>query len=135
MSTVRTGVGMGILFGLVMSLLLWVASEPAQAQTVGECQTKIDTLKAQTAGATFPGQNAAKDEAGLIGKLDSATLKLERGKYDDALANLQSFRAKVVTLDQQGKIDHEDALGLIIGADETIACVQGLTDAQSTPAA
>ena len=53
----------------------------------------------------------------------------------DALANLQSFRAKVVALDQQDKIDHEDALALIAGADEAIACVQGLIDAQASPAA
>jgi hypothetical protein len=115
MSTVRTGVGMGILLGLVLSALLWVAAQPAHAQNVDECQADIAALKVQTQNATFIGQNAAKDQ--------------------DALANLQSFRAKVVALDQQGKIDHEDALALIAGADEAIACVQGLIDAQASPAA
>ena len=135
MSTVRTGVGMGILLGLVLSALLWVAVQPAHAQNVDECQADIAALKVQTQNATFIGQNAAKDQASLIGKLDSASAKLSQGKFQDALANLQSFRAKVVALDQQGKIDHEDALALIAGADEAIACVQGLIDAQASPAA
>jgi hypothetical protein len=80
-------------------------------------------------------RTAAKDQAGLVGKLDSASAKLDQGKFQDALANLQSFRAKVVALDQQGKIDHEDASALIAGTDEAIACVQGLIDAQTTAAA
>ena len=135
MSTTRMGVGSGILLGLLMPLLLWVAAEPAQAQTVDECQADIAALKVQTQNAAFIGQNAAKDQAGLIGKLDSASPKLGQGKFQDALANLQSFRAKVVALDQQGKIAHEDALVLIAGADEAIACIQGLIDAQAAPVA
>ena len=135
MSKVRTGVGMSILLGLVLSALLWVAAQPAHAQTVDECQADIAALKVETQNATFMGQNAAKDQAGLIGKLDSASAKLDQGKLQDALANLQSFRAKVVALDQQGKIAHEDALTLIAGADEAIACVQSLIDAQATSTA
>ncbi|MDQ3863956.1 MAG: hypothetical protein M3317_10720 [Actinomycetota bacterium] len=132
MSTVRTGVGMGILLGLVLSALLWITAQPAQAQTVDECQADIAALRVQTQNAHFIGQNAAKDQAGLIGKLDSASSKLEEGKFTDALANLQSFRAKVVALDEQGKIAHEDAVVLLAGVDEAIACVQGLINAQAT---
>jgi hypothetical protein len=91
MSTVRTGVGIGILLGIVLSALLWAAAQPAHAQTVDECQ--------------------------------------------DALANLQSFRAKVGALEQQGKISSTNAAALISGADGSIACVQGLIDAQAAPAA
>jgi hypothetical protein len=126
---------MGILLGLVLSALLWVAAQPAHAQTVDECQAEIAELKVQTQNTTFIGQSAAKDQAGLIGKLDSASAKLGQGKFQDALANLQSFRAKVVALDQQGKIADEDASTLIAGADEAIACVQGLIDAQTTSTA
>ena len=135
MSRVRTGVEMGILLGLVLSALLWVAAQPAHAQTVDECQAEIAELKVQTQNTTFIGQSAAKDQAGLIGKLDSASAKLGQGKFQDALANLQSFRTKVVALDQQGKIADEDASTLIAGADEAIACVQGLIDAQATSTA
>jgi hypothetical protein len=135
MSTIRTGVGMGILLGIVLSMLLWVAAQPAHAQTVDECQADIAALRAQTLSTTFAGQNAAKDQAGLVGKLDSASAKLSQGKFQDALANLQSFRSKVVTLEQQGKISPTDASALIAGADEAIACVQGLIEAQAAPAA
>jgi type II secretory pathway component HofQ len=135
MSTVRTGVGMGILLGIVLSALLSVAAQPAQAQSVDECHADIAALKVQTQNATFIGQNAAKDQASLIGKLDSASAKLRVGKFQDALANLKSFRAKIVALDQQGKIAHEDAVNLIAGAEEAIACVQGLIDAQANAAA
>jgi len=118
-----------------MSVLLWAAASPAHAQTVDECQPDIAALKVQTQNATFIGQNAAKDQAGLVGKLDSASAKLSQGKFQDALANLQSFRAKVVSLDQRGKIAHQDAVNLIAGADQAIACVQDLIDAQATSAA
>jgi hypothetical protein len=133
MSTVRTGVGVGILLGIVLSALLWVAAQPAYAQSVDECQADIAALRAQTLSTTFAGQNAARDQAGLVGKLDSASAKLSQDKFQDALANLQSFRAKVVALEQQGKISPQDASALITGADEAIACVQGLIDAQVSP--
>jgi hypothetical protein len=135
MSTVRTGVGIGILLGIVLSALLWVAAQPAHAQTVDECQAGVAELRAQTLSTTFAGQNAAKDRAGLVAKLDSASAKLSQGKFQDALANLQSFRAKVGALEQQGKISSTNAAALISGADGSIACVQGLIDAQAAPAA
>jgi len=126
---------MGILFGLVMSVLLWATASPAQAQTVKECQAKIRDLRTATLSATFTGQNAMKDQAGLIGKLDSASTKLDQRKFQDALANLQSFRAKVEDLDRQGKIAPADAQTLLAGVNEAIACVQDLIDAQATSAA
>ena len=135
MSTRRTGVGIGILLGIVLSALLWVAAQPAHAQTIEECQADIVELRTQTLSTSFTGQNAAKDQAGLVGKLDSASAKLSQGKFQDALANLQSFRTKVVTLEQQGKISPADATALIAGADEAIACVQGLIEAQAAPEA
>jgi len=125
---------MGILLGLVTSLLLWVAAQPAQAQPVDECQAEIAALRTQTENATFLGQNAEKDRAGLVDKLDSASAKLRQDKFRDARIDLESFRTKVVALDQQGKIAHEDAVVLIAGAEEAIGCVQGL-EPQATPAA
>jgi hypothetical protein len=126
---------MGILLGLLMSVLLWATASPAQAQTLGECQAKINDLRTATLSANFTGQNAAKDQAGIIGKLDSANAKLSQGKFLDARTNLERFRAKVEDLDQQGKIDHEDAVALIAGANEAIARVQDLINAQATSAA
>ena len=111
----------------VLAASLGIIAAPAFAQTVDECQGKIADLRAATLNATFSGQNAAKDQAGLIGKLDSATKKLAEGKNQDALANLTSFRDKVATLAAQGKVSQADADALIAGANDAIACVQGLT--------
>jgi hypothetical protein len=125
----------GILLGIVLSALLWMTAQPAHAQTVDECQADIAALRVQTLRTSFIGQNAAKDKEGLVGKLDSASTKLSQSKFQDALANLQSFRTKVVALEQQGKISSTDASALIAGVDEAIACVQGLIDPQAAPTA
>ena len=50
-----------------------------------------------------------------------------RCKNQDAIANLTSFRDKVATLAAQGKVSQADADALIAGANDAIACVQGLT--------
>ena len=89
MSRVRTGVEMGILLGLVLSALLWVAAQPAHAQTVVECQAEIAELKVQTQNTTFIGQSAAKDQAGLIGKLFGQHMR--EGRIDrDKLVRIRS---------------------------------------------
>ena len=111
----------------VLAASLGIIAAPAFAQTAAECSAKIETLKGQTAATTFVGQNAAKDQAGLIGKLESAQSKLAQGKNQDAIANLTSFRDKVATLAAQGKVSQTDADALIAGANEAIACVQRLT--------
>ena len=111
----------------VLAASLGIIAAPAFAQTAADCNAKIETLKAQTVATTFVGQNAAKDQAGLIGKLESAQSKLAQGKNQDAIANLTSFRDKVATLATQGKVSQADADALIAGANDAIACVQGLT--------
>ena len=98
----------------------------AAAESVAECQAKIEALHAATGSATFIGRNAAKDQAALLGKLDSASAKLAQGKFADAIQALTQFRDKVATLQNQGKIDPGDANALIAGADDAIACVQSL---------
>jgi hypothetical protein len=123
------------LLGLTLSALLtWMTAAPAQAQAVDECKADIAALRMQTVNATFVGQYAEKDMDGLVDKLDSASAKLRQDKFRDARLNLKSFRTKVVALDQQGKIAHEDAVVLIARAEEAIGCVQGL-EPQATPAA
>ena len=133
MSNVRASIGVGVLLGLILSvLLMWMTAAPAQAQTVEECQAKIADLKAQTVAAqTFKNP---KDQTGLIGKLDSASAKLSQGKIQDAFINLTSFRDKVSTLAAQGKLGQAEADTLIAGANDAIACVQGLQAQTTSPA-
>ena len=109
MSITRTGVGMAILLALVLSAVLWVNAQPVHAQSTTECQAKIDALREATSTAEF---NTPKDQAGLLGKLDSASAKLS-----------------------QGKLDQEDASNLNALADEAIGCVQDLIDTQGSPTA
>src|SRR5919112_2992119 len=116
MVNVRARISVGILLMLALStLLLFWSALTASAQIDNGC---LADLRAATADATFIGKNAAKDEAGLIGKLDSASAKLGEGKTADAIQSLNDFRTKVVMLNAQGKIDPEDAAALIAGADD-----------------
>jgi hypothetical protein len=109
---------------VIVALSVLTVVVPARAQTASECQPQITALRQATVSATFTGQNPAKDQAGLIGKLDSATTKVEQGKIADAVQALTQFRDKVVTLQAQGKIDSGDAAVLIAGADDAIACLE-----------
>src|ERR671920_1612574 len=121
-SNVRASIGVGLFLGLTLSLLMWVSASPAQAETVDECQAKIADLRASTLAAqTFTN---AKDQTGLIGKLDSASAKLTQGKTADAINNLTNFRDKVSTLAVQGKLGQEEADALIAGANDAIVCVE-----------
>jgi hypothetical protein len=109
---------------VIVALSVLTVVVPARAQTASECQPQITALRQATVSATFTGQNPAKDQAGLIGKLDSATTKVEQGKIADAVQALTQFRDKVVTLQAQGKIDSGDAAVLIAGAENAIACLE-----------
>ena len=96
------------------------------AETVEECEAKIEALRGATGSAKFIGRNADRDRAALLGKLKSASEKLAQGKFEDAVLSLTQFRGKVVSLQSQGKIDSDDANLLITRADDAIACVQSL---------
>ena len=133
-SNVRARIEVGLLLGLTLSLLMWVSASPAQAETVTDCQAKIDVLRGQTENATFIGQNAAKNEAGLLAKLDNASDKLAEGKNADAIQKLTNFRDTVAALNAQGKINPDDANTLIIGANDAIACITAV-DTQTPTAA
>lgn len=113
-----------VLFLAALSVLAVAA--PAQAATVDECQATIGELRDVASRATFTGQNAGKVQAGLVGKLDTATAKLEQGKTADALQALTQFRDKVTTLNAQGKLAPSDAELLLIGTNDAIACVESL---------
>lgn len=94
------------------------------ALTAAECQAGIDALRADTAEATFIGRNAAKDEAGLVGKLDEASAKLSLAKYADAVRKLGDFETKVASLLAAGKL--ESSVDLIAAAGGARACILGI---------
>jgi hypothetical protein len=119
---------------LTLSLLMWVSASPAQAETVTDCQAKIDVLRGQTHNATFFGQNAEKNRTGLLTKLDNASVKLAEGKNADAIQKLTNFRDTVAALNAQGKIDPDEANTLILGANDAIACITALQTQTPTAA-
>ena len=101
----------------------------ANASSKQDCQGLIDALAADTAAVIITGKNAEKDRAGLLAKLEGASIALERGKLCSAIQKLTDFRNKVNQLIASGSINTDPAVGvtgqdLVNGADEAIACVQ-----------
>lgn len=109
-----------------LALLTTFAFQSASAATVADIDLMIDALKFDTQATEFFGQNAAKDEAGLLGKLTNAKTKLSQGKFADAIQKVQEYRDKVFTLSSSGKIDSLAAPGLIQQANEIISALQQL---------
>jgi hypothetical protein len=122
--------GLRVVVLILAALSVLTVAVPARAATVEECQATITDLRSDTQNATFTGQNAEKDQTGLVSKLESASVKLGQGKVDDALQALTQFRDKVVTLQSQGKLVDGDLVTVdtLIGeADAALSCVQSLT--------
>lgn len=123
---------------MLVLLAMFVAAPLAHATTVTEVQAMIGTLKTKTEGVSITGKSAAKDEAGLIGKLNEAALKVDQGKFCDAIVKLNDFKARVNALIAAGRINQDPAAGttgqeLLNDADATIASINQL-QTQSTGA-
>jgi hypothetical protein len=124
---------------LFCALALFVAAPLAHATTVTEIQAMLTNLKAKTTSVVITGKAAEKDRAGLLDKLNEASLKVDQAKFCDAIAKLNDFKARVNALIAAGKINQDPALGttgqeLIADADATIAALNEL-QVQSTGAA
>ena len=125
-----------ILFALA---LLVAAPMAAYATTVTEVQAMISSLKTKTTSVVITGKSAeTKDRPGLLAKLDEAALKVDQGKFCDAIAKLNDFKARVNQLIAAGRINQDPALGttgqeLLNDADATIAAINEL-QTQSTGA-
>ena len=97
---------------------------PASATTVAECQDQIASLRAATADdsvTTFNTKNAAKEEAGLLVKLDAASAALPK-KPGTAVQKLTDYRDHVAKITSDGKLS--SSADLVGGANAAIACVQ-----------
>lgn len=121
------------------ALALFVAAPLANATTVTEVQAMIANLNAKTTNIIITGKQADKDRAGLLEKVNEASLKVDQAKFCDAIAKLNDFKARVNQLIAAGKINQDPALGttgqeLLTDADATIAALNEL-QVQSTGAA
>ena len=116
---------------LLCALAIFVAAPLAHATTVTEVQAMIASLKTKTETVIITGKSADKDRAGLNGKLNEASLKVDQAKFCDAVAKLNDFKVKVNQLIVAGKINQDPALGttgqeLLNDADATIAALNEL---------
>jgi len=123
---------------IVCALAMFVAAPLAHATTVTEVQAMIASLRTKTEGVVITGKSADKDLNGLLGKLNEASLKVDQGKFCDAVAKLNDYKARVNALITAGRINQDPALGttgseLLADADATIAALNEL-QTQSTGA-
>jgi hypothetical protein len=106
----------------ILGLLALIAFPvQAGATTTDECQAQITSLRADAAGTAFVN---AKDQAGLLAKLDAASAALTAGKNADAIRKLTDFGTKVQALGSTGKLGTEDADRLARAASEAIGCIE-----------
>ena len=120
-------------------LAMLVAAPVALATTVTEVQAMIASLKTKTETVAISGKQADKDRAGLLVKLNEASLKVDQAKFCDAIAKLNNFKTSVNALITAGKINQDPNLGttgteLLADADAAIAALNEL-QVQSTGAA
>lgn len=127
MKTTMKTTRMSTMFAAAAGLLaLILVPGSALATTITECKTQIATLKVATVAATITGQNAAKDEAGLLSKLGDAEMKLDQAKFADAISKMTDYRSKVSQLAAARKMSAAEAADLISQADAIILCIQSL---------
>ena len=124
---------------ILCAVALFVAAPLAHATTVTEVQAMLATLKTTTEGTILIGKSADKDQAGLQAKLNEAVLKVDQGKFCDAVVKLNDYKARVNALIAGEKINQDPAAGttaqqLLTDADAIIAALNQL-QTQSTGAA
>jgi hypothetical protein len=110
-------------FPLVLLLIVGSVASNVSAQSISECQALITALRVETQAVQMTGNNAAKDVAGLVSKLNESALKLDQAKFCDSVAKLNDFKARVQQLSGAGKISPENSDELSRDADAAIACV------------
>ena len=126
---------------ILFAVAVMFSAAVVNADTVSECQTRINTLKADTLAVAISGKQADKDRAGLTDKLNNAAFALDSAKFCDSIQKLNDFKVKVNQLIAAGKINQNptDASGnalvtgtqLLSEADAAINCINGL-QVQST---
>jgi predicted S18 family serine protease len=109
-------------------LVLFLMATPAGATTISECHDTINVVRGELAGVEIGGNHPVQTRASLDSKLDGADLKLEQGKFYDALQKLTQFRDKVLSLQSEGKITDgtSTVADLLAEANNAITCVNNL---------
>ena len=120
MTSVRSGMSIGIMLMLILSSLLMVLSAP-MADAQAACQTELDALESAIGSATFTNE---KDRQNLLAKLSNAETKLTEGKTEDAVAKITDIQSAVARLAERNKLDPDDAQAIDAAAEDAIECLQ-----------
>ena len=118
-------------------LAMFVAAPLVHATTVTEVQGMIASLKEKATNIVITGKSAeTKDRPGLISKFNEVSLKVDQGKFCDAILKINDGKVKLNALIADGKINQDPALGttgteLLNDADAIIAALNQL-QVQST---
>lgn len=96
---------------ILFALAMFVAAPLVHATTVTEVQAMITALRTKTETVIITGKSGDKDRAGLLGKLDEASLKVDQAKFCDAVVKVNDFKVKVNALIAAGRINQDPALG------------------------
>src|SRR5215212_3836612 len=105
MSSVRSGMSIGIVLMLILSslLMVWSASTAEAQTTTTSCLAELETLRGAIAdpdaGFTNP-----KDQSSLLAKVDAAESKLLAGKTADAAQKVTDIQTAVNRLAAEGKL-------------------------------
>ena len=98
----------------------------AYAQSISDCQALLVALRVKAQSVPLTGQNADRERAGLVNKLNEAAIKLNQAKFCDSLVKLNDFEVKLQQLASAGKITFEDAEVLSRDAATASQCVQNV---------
>ena len=117
---------------ILFALSLFVAAPLVQATTITEVQAMIAALKAKTETVLITGKSADKDRAGLLDKLNEATLKVDQAKFCDAIQKLNDLKASINHLITVGRINQDPAAGTTAQEllNDVDAAIAGLNDLQ-----
>lgn len=111
----------------VIAALLFATS--AHAVTVSDCQTLIEAIQSDLANVSIGGNNPELTRASLNSKLSGAMVKLDQGKFCDAITKITEFRSAVLAMavpNAKGKtkMAPDDANRLALAADAFLLCIQ-----------
>ena len=121
--------GTKLMLGIWVAALLLAAAAPAGAQsTVDECKALLGGIQSDLDAITIGGNNPDRTRTSLSSKLDGASLKLDQGKYADAVTKLEDFQDAVIAMRDAAKpkLSAADAGLLLDGAAQAIACILDL---------
>ena len=123
-----------IALAALLMLFALSATVSVQAQSVEECQMLIDQVQSDLdtiyGVEGIGGNHPERTYNSLSSKLVGASTKLDEGKYEDALQNLQNFADAVTAMRDAAKpkLSSDDANLLLVDVNAAIACVQSLLE-------